>query len=113
MPVHHDFPGQIDYIWEARAFRFWSILRVQGSGPDETENIVHWFVEAAATVGDAIELPDTKSPIFLNGPLLPQNPLQKVGGEAPHLFQWVLREARAQHFTTAGPEAPLHNLKYV
>ncbi len=27
----------------------------------------------------------------LNGPLLRQNPLEKVGGEAPHLFQWVLR----------------------
>ena len=26
----------------------------------------------------------------LNGPLLPQNPLEKVGGEAPHFFQWVL-----------------------
>ncbi len=27
----------------------------------------------------------------LSGPRLPQNPLEKVGGEAPHLFQWVLR----------------------
>ncbi len=27
----------------------------------------------------------------LNGPLLPQDPPEKVGGEAPHLFQWVLR----------------------
>jgi hypothetical protein len=27
----------------------------------------------------------------LTDPLLPQNPLEKVGGEAPHLFQWVLR----------------------
>ena len=27
----------------------------------------------------------------LNGPVLPQNPLEKVGGFAPHLFQWVLR----------------------
>ncbi len=27
----------------------------------------------------------------LNGPVLPQNPLEKVGGLAPHLFQWVLR----------------------
>ena len=26
----------------------------------------------------------------LNGPFLPQNPLEKVGGFAPHLFQWVL-----------------------
>ncbi len=26
----------------------------------------------------------------LNGPLLQQNPLEKVGGQAPHLFQWVL-----------------------
>ena len=25
----------------------------------------------------------------LNGPLLPQNTLEKVGGEAPRLFQWV------------------------
>ncbi len=27
----------------------------------------------------------------LNRPLLPHNPLEKVGGVAPHLFQWVLR----------------------
>jgi hypothetical protein len=27
----------------------------------------------------------------LNGPLPPQKPLGKVGGEAPHLEQWVLR----------------------
>ncbi len=27
----------------------------------------------------------------LNGPLLLQNPLEKVGGEAPYLFPWVLR----------------------
>ncbi len=27
----------------------------------------------------------------LNGPLLPQNPLEKVGGFPPHLFQCVLR----------------------
>ena len=27
----------------------------------------------------------------LNGPLLPQNPPEKVGGFAPHRFQWVLR----------------------
>jgi hypothetical protein len=27
----------------------------------------------------------------LNGPLLLQNPLEKVGGEAPYLFQWILR----------------------
>ncbi len=27
----------------------------------------------------------------LNGPLLPQNPLEKVGRFAPHLFQLVLR----------------------
>ncbi len=27
----------------------------------------------------------------LNGPLLPQSPLEKVGGEAPHLSQWGLR----------------------
>ncbi len=27
----------------------------------------------------------------LNGPLLPQSRLERVGGEAPHLFQWVLR----------------------
>ncbi len=26
----------------------------------------------------------------LNGPLLLRNPLEKVGGFAPHLFQWVL-----------------------
>ncbi len=26
-----------------------------------------------------------------NGPLQPQDPLAKVGGEAPHLFQWVLQ----------------------
>jgi hypothetical protein len=26
-----------------------------------------------------------------NGPLLPQSPLEKVGCEAPHPFQWVLR----------------------
>ncbi len=27
----------------------------------------------------------------LNGRLLPQNPLEKVGSFAPHLFQWALR----------------------
>ncbi len=27
----------------------------------------------------------------LNGPLLPKKTLEKVGGFAPHLFQWVLR----------------------
>ncbi len=27
----------------------------------------------------------------VNGPLLPQSPLEKVGGFAPQLFQWVLR----------------------
>ena len=27
----------------------------------------------------------------LNGLLLPQNPLEKVGGEAPHIFQLALR----------------------
>ncbi len=27
----------------------------------------------------------------LNSPLLPQNSLEKMGGFAPHLFQWVLR----------------------
>ncbi len=27
----------------------------------------------------------------LSGPLLPQNPLEKVGGEAPHFSQWVLQ----------------------
>ncbi len=27
----------------------------------------------------------------LNGPLVPENPLEKVGGEAPYLFQWAWR----------------------
>ncbi len=27
----------------------------------------------------------------LHGPLLPQDPLEKVGAEAPQLFQWDLR----------------------
>ena len=31
----------------------------------------------------------------LNGPLLPQNPLEKVGGFAPHLLQWVWRSGGA------------------
>ncbi len=28
----------------------------------------------------------------LNGHLLPQNPLEKVGGFAPHLFEWVFAD---------------------
>ena len=27
----------------------------------------------------------------LSGPLLPESPLEEVGAEAPHLFQWALR----------------------
>ncbi len=43
-------------------------------------------------LGYAIELPGQNSSIFgLIGPRLPKNPLEKVGVEAPHLFQWVLR----------------------
>jgi hypothetical protein len=30
-----------------------------------------------------------------SGPVRPQNPLGMVGGEAPHLFQWVLRSEGA------------------
>ena len=33
----------------------------------------------------------------LSGPLLPQNPMEKVGGFAPYFFQWDLRwEGAAQ-----------------
>ncbi len=31
----------------------------------------------------------------VNGLPLPQNPMEKVEGEAPHLFQWVLRQEGA------------------
>ncbi len=44
-------------------------------------------------LGYAAELPGRKSLVFwgrLNNPLLPQIPLEKVGGFASHLFQWVL-----------------------
>ncbi len=32
----------------------------------------------------------------LNGPLPPQNPLEKVGGEAPYLFQWTFAVGRGR-----------------
>ncbi len=31
----------------------------------------------------------------LNSPLLPQHAFEKVGGFAPHFFQWALRKERA------------------
>ncbi len=50
------------------------------------------------TSGYSIELPGLKIDDLwgrLNGPHLPQNPLEKVGGFDPHLFQWILRYAGA------------------
>jgi hypothetical protein len=41
-----------------------------------------------------------------SGPLLPQNPLGKVGGEAPRLFQWVFRRCLALAVPSPlGPES--------
>ncbi len=35
--------------------------------------------------------PEIVNLLNINGPLLPKKQLEKVGGEAPLLFQWVLR----------------------
>ncbi len=42
----------------------------------------------------------------LSGSLLPQHPLEKVGGEAPHLFQWVLRQEGAMWIPKIGDVRP-------
>ncbi len=43
---------------------------------------------------------------FLLPGSLPQSPLEKVGGFAPHLFQWIFRMGgAAQTIATSGPEA--------
>ncbi len=53
-----------------------------------TINLYGWVTSMApvSSLG-----PDIADLWGLNGPLLPQNPLEKLGGFAPHLFQWVLR----------------------
>ncbi len=51
----------------------------------------------------------------LNGPLLPQNALERAGGFATHLSQWVLRRRgplKPPKLATPGPQALLHNLNY-
>ncbi len=46
--------------------------------------------------GYAIELPaGTRRFLESKRPLLPQNPLEREGGLAPHLVQWVLRSEGA------------------
>jgi hypothetical protein len=50
-----------------------------------------------------------------NNPLHPQNPLEKVGGFAPLLFQWVLRSERGSFrlhkYAISGPDALLQQAK--
>ncbi len=59
-------------------------------GGSQTLNICLDLVKTCFKLANRASGPESVHFGGLHGPLLPQNPMEKVRGEAPCLFQWVL-----------------------
>ncbi len=74
---------RVELVGRARAFN--TTLPPRHTMPHQQEDELHFRLLNNASGPEVVDL------WGLDGPLPPQNPLEKVRGEARRLFQWALR----------------------
>ncbi len=79
-----DFPGAPGRVFDLKGRSCGSVRRCVPAIRDENTNKYCRLLNSDS----GPEIVDLRG---RSGPLLPQSPPEKVGGEAPHLFQWVLQ----------------------